>query len=105
MVYATKEWKVSKPLPGAEWQLDARFNAAEALTRDPDLMDVITAALEKGAEVVHSSEKVKQVEVEVEVEEMSERTKVQATPELPVIHRSIMSNCRPEFVTLWRTAA
>jgi hypothetical protein len=57
VVYATKERNVPKPLPGAEWQLDARFNAAEELLRDPDLKVVIKAALEKGAEVVHFSEK------------------------------------------------
>ena len=57
VVYATREWNIPKPLPGAEWQLDARFNAAEELQRDPDLEVVIRAALEKGAEVVHFSEK------------------------------------------------
>jgi hypothetical protein len=51
-VYVTKEWNVPKPLPGAEWQLDAKFNAAEELLRDPALKIVIAAALQKGAELV-----------------------------------------------------
>jgi hypothetical protein len=41
-----------KPLPGAEWQLDARLNVADELLRDPGLKSVLKAALEKGAEVV-----------------------------------------------------
>ena len=41
-----------KPLPGAEWQLDTKFNLADELLRDPDLKTVLKAALEKGAEVV-----------------------------------------------------
>jgi hypothetical protein len=81
VVYATKERNVPKPLPGAEWQRDARFNAAEELLRDPELKVAIKAALEKGAEVVHFSEKPRQTEGE----EMSERTAVQAAPELPDI--------------------
>jgi hypothetical protein len=52
VVYVTKEWNVPKPLPGAEWQLDLKFNAAEELLRDPDLKAVIKAALVKGAELV-----------------------------------------------------
>jgi hypothetical protein len=51
-VYATKEWNVPKPLPGAEWQLDTKFNVADELLRDPELKNVIKAALEKGAQVV-----------------------------------------------------
>jgi hypothetical protein len=35
-------------LPGAEWQLDASFNAADEILRDPDLVIVYKAALEKG---------------------------------------------------------
>jgi len=52
VVYATKEWNVPPPLPGAEWQLDTKFNAAEELLSDPALKTVIEAALEKGAEIV-----------------------------------------------------
>jgi hypothetical protein len=43
---------VTKPLPGAEWQLDTKFNLADELLRDPDLKTVVKAALEKGAKVV-----------------------------------------------------
>jgi hypothetical protein len=56
VVYATKERNGPKPLPGAEWQLDPKFNAAEELLRDPELKTVIEAALKKGAEVVYRPE-------------------------------------------------
>jgi len=52
VVYVTKEWNMPKPLPGAEWQLDTKFNIADELLRDPELKSVLKAALEKGAEVV-----------------------------------------------------
>ena len=52
MVYVTKEWNMPEPLPGAEWQLDTKFNVADELLRDPELKSVLKAALEKGAEVV-----------------------------------------------------
>lgn len=55
VVYVTKEWNVPMPLPGAEWQLDTRFNASEELLRDPGLKVVIRAAMEKGAEVVQTN--------------------------------------------------
>jgi hypothetical protein len=48
VVYATKEWNVPKPLPGAEWQLDAKFNAADELLRDPELEAVIKSLSKKG---------------------------------------------------------
>jgi hypothetical protein len=57
VVYVTKEWNVPKPLPGAEWQLDTKFNLADELLRDPDLKTVVKAALEKGAEVVIQRER------------------------------------------------
>jgi hypothetical protein len=47
-----KEWDLPAPLPGAEWQLDASFNAADEILRDPELATVYEAALEKGAELV-----------------------------------------------------
>jgi hypothetical protein len=47
-----KEWDLPAPLPGAEWQLDASFNAADEILRDPELATVYKAALEKGAEIV-----------------------------------------------------
>ena len=52
IAYVIKEWNLPKPLPGAEWQLDTKFNLADELLRDPELKSVLTAALEKGAEVV-----------------------------------------------------
>jgi hypothetical protein len=52
VVYVLKEWDMPKPLPGAEWQLDTKFNVADELLRDPGLKSVLKAALEKGAEVV-----------------------------------------------------
>ncbi len=52
VAYVIKEWNLPKPLPGAEWQLDTKFNVADELLRDPELKSVLTAALEKGAEVV-----------------------------------------------------
>ncbi len=56
VVYATKEWNVPIPKPGAEWQLDTKFNAAEELLRDPKLKTVIEAALKNGVAVVYLSE-------------------------------------------------
>jgi hypothetical protein len=52
VVYVLKEWDLPMPLPGAEWQLDTKFNVADELLRDPGLKSVLKAALEKGAEVV-----------------------------------------------------
>jgi hypothetical protein len=46
------EWNMPKPLPGAEWQLDTKFNMAEELLRDPELKAVLKAALENGSELV-----------------------------------------------------
>jgi hypothetical protein len=52
VVYVLKEWDLPKPLPGAEWQLDTKFNVADELLRDPKLKTVLKAALENGAEIV-----------------------------------------------------
>jgi hypothetical protein len=35
VVYVLKEWDLPMPLPGAEWQLDTKFNVADELLRDP----------------------------------------------------------------------
>ena len=59
VAYVTKEWNLPKPLPGAEWQLDKKFNAAVDLLREPKLKSVLKAALEKGAEVVDLRPKAK----------------------------------------------
>jgi hypothetical protein len=53
VVYAINEWNIPKPLPGAEWQLDSKFDVSEALLRDPELKTVLKAAIEKGAEIVN----------------------------------------------------
>ena len=50
--YVMKEWDLPPPLPGAEWQLDARFNPAEEILRDPDLKTVLEAVRVKGAKVI-----------------------------------------------------
>jgi hypothetical protein len=52
IAYVMKQWDLPIPLPGAEWHLDAKFNAAEEILRDPNLKTVFEAALEKGAEVI-----------------------------------------------------
>ena len=52
IAYVMKEWDLPVPLPGAEWQYDASFNAADEILRHPELETVYKAALEKGAELV-----------------------------------------------------
>jgi DNA-directed RNA polymerase alpha subunit len=49
------------PLPGAEWGLDTKFNAAEELLKDPRLKATIAAVLKNGVEIAGTIEvKVKQ---------------------------------------------
>jgi hypothetical protein len=52
IAYVMKEWDLPIPLPGAEWQIDPKFSAADELVRDPELKIVFKAALEKGVEVI-----------------------------------------------------
>lgn len=52
VAYVLREWDLPLPLPGAEWQLDSKFNAAEEVLQDPDLKVAFKAAIEKGAEIV-----------------------------------------------------
>ena len=52
VAYVLREWDLPMPLPGAEWQLDTKFNAAEELLRDPGLETAHRAALEKGYQLV-----------------------------------------------------
>jgi hypothetical protein len=52
VAYALRASNLPKTSPGAEWQLDSKFNAAEELLRDPSLKDVIKAAIDKGVKVV-----------------------------------------------------
>ena len=46
IAYVTKKWDLPKPLPGAEWQLDSKFDMAQELLHDPNLKKVFKAALE-----------------------------------------------------------
>ena|SRR6266478_3606299 len=48
IAYVMREWDLPTPVPGAEWQIDQKFNAAEELLRNPKLKVVFKAALEKG---------------------------------------------------------
>jgi hypothetical protein len=52
VVYVLTERDLPMPLPGAEWQLDTKFNAAEEILRDPGLETTHRAALEKGCRLV-----------------------------------------------------
>ena len=52
VAYVLKERDLPKSLPGAEWQLDAKFNAMEEILRDPSLETAYRAALEKGCQLV-----------------------------------------------------
>lgn len=56
-----REWDLPAPLPGAEWGLDTKFNAAEELLKDPRLKATIAAVLKNGVEIAGTIEvKVKQ---------------------------------------------
>jgi hypothetical protein len=57
VAYVIIEKNMPKPAPGAEWQIDTKFNLADELLRDPDLKTVVKAALEKGAKVVIQRER------------------------------------------------
>ena len=48
VAFALDPRKVPEPKPGAEWQVDQNFNAAEALLERPELRFVIKAALDNG---------------------------------------------------------
>jgi hypothetical protein len=49
VAYVLKEWDLPKPQPGAEWQRDAAFNAAEEILARPDLKEVLATAIKNGA--------------------------------------------------------
>jgi hypothetical protein len=55
--YALRERHLPMPMPGAEWQVDARFNAAEAILITPDLKAVLSVALKDGVAVVFQNVK------------------------------------------------
>ena len=52
IAYVTRDWDLPEPVPGAEWQIDAKFSPADELLRDPELKQVFKLAIEKGAELV-----------------------------------------------------
>jgi hypothetical protein len=52
VAYVLKEWDLPDPLPGAEWQQDVKFNAAEEVFANPDLRDVFREAIAKGAALI-----------------------------------------------------
>ena len=52
VAYVLSEWDLPVALPGAEWQLDTKFNAAEEILRDPSLETTHRAALETGCQLV-----------------------------------------------------
>jgi hypothetical protein len=49
VAYVLKEWDLPDPLPGAEWQQDVKFNAAEEVFANPDLRDVFREVIATGA--------------------------------------------------------
>jgi hypothetical protein len=54
--YVLREWDLPVPLPGAEWALDSKFNAAEELLKDPKLKATIAAVLKNGVEIAGTIE-------------------------------------------------
>jgi hypothetical protein len=49
VAYATSEFDLPRPLPGAEWQPDPIFDAAAELQLDPSLQDIFDEAFEKNS--------------------------------------------------------
>lgn len=52
IAYVLKEWDLPLPLPGAEWVLDTKFAAADALQSNPALKDLFRSATKNGSAVV-----------------------------------------------------
>lgn len=52
-----RELNLPRPLPGAEWHRDAKFNAAEEILAHPELRDLFRTAIEKGVVVVSRPER------------------------------------------------
>jgi hypothetical protein len=48
IAYVMKEWDLPLPLPGAEWQPDAKFSPADELLSHPGLKSIFKEALAKG---------------------------------------------------------
>ena len=47
--YVIKEWDLPLPLPGAEWQQDAKFSPSDELLNNPDLKAIFKEAVDNGA--------------------------------------------------------
>src|SRR6516164_2649852 len=58
--YVLLEQDLPGPLPGSNWQLDPKFNAAKELLHNPELKAAVAAALKNGVEIVGAQLKVKQ---------------------------------------------
>jgi hypothetical protein len=52
--YVLKAWDLPEPIPGAEWALDSKFNAAQEILRDPAMKDVFKAVISKGIKIVET---------------------------------------------------
>jgi hypothetical protein len=52
VAYVLKEWDLPPSLPGAEWQQDIKFNAAEEVLDNPTLRDVFKEVIATGVAVV-----------------------------------------------------
>ena len=52
--YVLTEWDLPEPIPGAEWGLDSKFNAAQEILRDPAMKDVFKTAIVKGIKIVET---------------------------------------------------
>jgi hypothetical protein len=47
-----KEWDLPAARPGAEWQRDSKFNAAEEILANPELKNVFAEAVARGVAVI-----------------------------------------------------
>jgi hypothetical protein len=56
IAYTLTEEKLPEPQPGAEWQLDHNFNAAEVLLQRPDLKSTIKQAIDNGIAILEGSQ-------------------------------------------------
>jgi hypothetical protein len=52
VAYVVSERNLPMSPPGAEWQLDRNFNAAEEIARNPELKETLKAAIATGVIVV-----------------------------------------------------
>ena len=52
VAYVIGTQRLPKPIAGAEWQIDSKFNASEEILRDPTIKAAFKAAIANGVEVV-----------------------------------------------------